>query len=191
VTASPRDPQFGLAGGTPFDGVRVAPLAPTTDERGSFTEVYSDDWDTGIDPVQWSVVRSDAGVLRGMHLHDRHVEYLMVVAGRVSIGLHDARPGSPTEGRWCRLELAGDEPAFVTFPAGIVHGWLFHEPSTHLQAVSETYASYADDDNHGCHWSDPALGIEWPFEPTVVSARADGFPPLAELLARRAIRPRA
>ena len=54
----------------------------------------------------------------------------------------------------------------------------------HLQAVSEAYVDYAEDDNDGCHWSDPELGIEWPFSPTVVADRADGFPSLRDLLSR-------
>ena len=32
-------------------------------------------------------------------------------------------------------------------PAGTLHGWLFHEPTIHLQAVSEPYELYAADDN--------------------------------------------
>ena len=65
-----------------------------------------------------------------------------------------------------------------------MHGWLAHAPTVHLQGVSEAYVDYAEDDNQGCHWSDPDLGIEWPFAPTVVAARADAFPSLRELLSR-------
>ena len=63
-------------------------------------------------------------------------------------------------------------------------GPLFHEPTVHLQGVSEAYDHYGADDNHGCHWSDPELGIEWPFEPTTLSERAAGFGSLADLRAR-------
>lgn len=167
-----------------FEGVLLRPLAPHADARGRFTEVFCDHWASSIDPAQWSVVVSRAGAFRGMYLHRRHDEYLMVVAGHLSVGLYDARPGSSTQGRSALYELDADAPAFLTFPAGFVHGWLAHEPTTHLQAVSEAYESYAEDDNWGCHWSDPDLGIEWPFEPSIVSHRADAFPSLAELLSR-------
>jgi dTDP-4-dehydrorhamnose 3,5-epimerase len=164
-----------------IDGARLLPLEPHPDERGSFTEVFSAQWDTGIGPVQWSIVRSAPGVLRGMHLHRRHDEYIHVIEGRATIGLYDLRPDSPTSGCSAVYELDAAEPACLTFPAGIVHGWLFHEPSVHLQAVSETYADYGEDDNLGCHWSDLELGIDWPVEPTIVSARSSAFPSLAEL----------
>jgi dTDP-4-dehydrorhamnose 3,5-epimerase len=173
-----------LAGGISLPEVELRSLEPNRDDRGAFTEIYADHWSTAIDPVQWSVVDSVAGSLRGMHLHRRHAELLVVVRGHLSVGLYDARPGSPTEGRWARYELDAGAPASLCFPAGFVHGWLAHEPTTHLQAVSEAYADYAEDDNLGCHWADPDLGIEWPFEPTVVAERAAAFPSLNELLDR-------
>jgi dTDP-4-dehydrorhamnose 3,5-epimerase len=117
-----------------------------------------------------------------MHLHRRHDEFFYLLTGRAWIGLRDVRPGSPTEGRSCLIGLRADDPATVSFPRGILHGWCFPEPSVHVQATSETYAIYAGDDNLGCHWSDPALEIPWPMRPTEVSARADAFPALAALL---------
>ena len=173
-----------LAGGSPLEDVTLRALDPHVDERGAFTEVFADHWRSGIAPVQWSVVQSVAGSLRGMHLHRRHAELLTVVRGRLSIGLYDARPGSATEGRWGRYELSAEAPTSISFPAGFVHGWLAHQATTHLQAVSEAYADYAEDDNLGCHWADPDLGIEWPFEPTVVAPRAAAFPSLTDLLDR-------
>jgi dTDP-4-dehydrorhamnose 3,5-epimerase len=170
-----------LVGGALLQDVELRALEPNVDERGSFTEVFAAHWSSDIAPVQWSVVASVTGALRGMHLHRRHGELVTVVHGRLSVGLYDARPGSPTEGCWARYELAADAPASLCFPAGFVHGWLAHEPTTHLQAVSEAYADYAEDDNLGCHWADPDLGIEWPFEPTVVAPRAAAFPSLRDL----------
>jgi dTDP-4-dehydrorhamnose 3,5-epimerase len=171
-------------GGNQLDGVVLRALEVHPDTRGEFIEVFADHWDGSIDPVQWSLVRSRSGTLRGMHLHRRHAELLMVVSGRISVGLHDARPDSPTQGEWARYDLSAHQPTCLTFPAGLVHGWLAHEDAVHLQAVSEAYDYYADDDNDGCHWADPALGIEWPFEPTILSERAAAFPPLYELLGR-------
>lgn len=167
--------------GTPLDGLQVRRLASATDARGAFTEIYSADWNLCIAPEQWSLVRSAAGVLRGMHLHRRHDEYFFLLSGRAWVGLYDIRPGSPTEGRSCLVELSADDPTTVSFPRGIVHGWCFPVPSVHVQATSETYGVYATDDNLGCHWSDPALGISWPMQPTEVSPRADSFPSVQTL----------
>jgi dTDP-4-dehydrorhamnose 3,5-epimerase len=169
-----------VAGGM-IDGAFVRELVVHEDERGSFTEFYSRDRDE-MSPAQWSVVSSGAGVLRGMHLHRRHDEGFLLLKGRAFVGLRDLRRGSPTEGVSTLFEFSGESPVYLTFPRGIVHGWLFHEPSIHLQSVSETYGEYGDDDNLGCHWSDPALEIPWPAKPTVVAARASGFGNLAALI---------
>lgn len=170
--------------GSMIEGVQVRALDMHEDERGSFTEFFRAEWDSGIEPTQWSFVRSKPGVFRGMHLHRRHEEYVLVVDGRMSIGLYDMRPGSPTEGTSMLLELSGDELAFVSWPPGIVHGWYAHETTLHVQAVSETYDEYKDDDNLGCRGTDPELGIPWPETPRLIAPRAQGFGSLRELVER-------
>jgi dTDP-4-dehydrorhamnose 3,5-epimerase len=171
-----------LVGGDPIDGVKFSALQPARDERGQFTEVFADHWRCDLAPVQWSIVHSEPGVLRGMHVHERHDEYVAIVSGRMYVGLHDIRPSSPTFRAASLYHLTDDDPAFITLPRGLLHGWLFGERSVHLQAVSEAYASYSADDNDGCHWSDPHLGIDWPFTPTIVAPRANAFPSLESLL---------
>jgi dTDP-4-dehydrorhamnose 3,5-epimerase len=111
-----------------------------------------------------------------MHVHARHDEYYCLVRGRAYVGLRDIRPWSTTENVWALFDMSGDDLAFVQFPAGVVHGWYFAEDSVHLQAVSETYARYQQDDNLGCQWSDPALGIPWPQASAHVSEAAAAFP---------------
>jgi len=164
-----------------IEGVRLSPIDVHTDRRGSFAEFFAAHRDPGLEPVQWSVVMSGKGVLRGMHYHARHDEFFSVVSGRATVALHDLRPNSPTSGLSATYELCGDAPASLVFPRGLVHGWLFHTPTVHLQAVSEAHDHYGDDDNGGCHWSDAELGIPWPFEPTILSERAGSFGSLAEL----------
>ena len=73
------------------DGVSLLALAPHKDERGAFTELFRAPWDLAIAPVQWNAVRSEAGVLRGVHAHHRHADYLTVVVGRSA----RTRPADP------------------------------------------------------------------------------------------------
>lgn len=166
-----------------IEGVALVALDAHVDARGSFTEVFADHRDTDLAPVQWSIVRSEPGALRGMHLHHRHDELVSVVAGVLWVGLHDLRPDSPTLGRGQLLRLSGDLPTRLSFPSGVVHGWIAETHVTHLQAVSESYASYADDDNDGCRWDDPELGFAWPLAPTLISPRSAGFGSLRSLRA--------
>ncbi|MGQ0615019.1 MAG: dTDP-4-dehydrorhamnose 3,5-epimerase family protein [Planctomycetaceae bacterium] len=164
-------------------GVRVRALTMHRDERGAFTEIFREEWPTGIAPVQWNVVRSEAGVLRGVHAHIRHADYLIVASGRMMLGLRDLRRGSATEGCAALLDLRADALRAVTIPAGVAHGFLFLEPSLHVYAVSETWNP---EDELGCHWADPALAIPWPLRDPLLSPRDRDAPPLSALLDRLA-----
>ena len=162
-------------------GVAHRLLTMHHDERGALTELFRQSWDADVAPVQWNLVTSAAGVLRGVHVHPRHLDYVVVAQGRASMGLCDLRSGSPTEGRTALVEMRGDPLSALTIPPGVAHGFLFHEPSVLLYGVSE-YWDPADE--LGCHWADPALGIPWPVTEAAVSARDAAAPPLAEILPR-------
>jgi dTDP-4-dehydrorhamnose 3,5-epimerase len=170
--------------GTFLDGVNLRLLEEQRDRRGSFTEVFCDTWGLPIVPAQWSVVRSVAGTLRGMHLHLRHSEYFLCISGRACVGLYDLRPASPTKDRSMLIHISCVEPIAVSFPCGIAHGWLFLTDAIHCQAVSETYINYKDDDNLGVRWDDPELNLPWPEQPRIVSREANAFGSLAELRAK-------
>jgi dTDP-4-dehydrorhamnose 3,5-epimerase len=164
-------------------GALLQRLDAHADERGVFTELYRLEWETGVQPVQWNAVWSEPGVIRGVHVHVRHDDYLTVPVGRASVGLRDLRRGSPTEGLAVVIELGRHAPAALVIPHGVAHGFYFHEPSFHVYAVSE-YWDPADE--LGCRWDDPELGIPWPVATARVSDRDREAQPLAALLAELA-----
>lgn len=163
-----------------IEGVELVELTMHPDERGVFTELFRESWPLGVSPVQWNVVRSEEGVLRGVHVHPRHDDYLTIVKGRATIGLRDLRRGSPTEGAVEVAEVSGDALQPIVIPHGVAHGFLFHEPSMHVYAVSHYWDT---DDELACLWSDADLGIPWPFEPRLVSERDGNAQSLNSLLA--------
>ncbi len=169
-----------------IQGVRELQLIANEDERGTFTEVFCEHWDAPIAPAQWSLVRSNRGVFRGMHVHTRHDEFFSVVSGHATVGLVDIRPDSPTYLQGDIFDLPADGNRAIAFPRGLLHGWYFHEKTIHVQAVSEAYEFYSEDDNNGCRWDDPALPISWPFDTCLTSPRHDAFGPLEQLLERLA-----
>jgi dTDP-4-dehydrorhamnose 3,5-epimerase len=171
----------------PF-GVVHAPLSPQADERGVFTELVRDSWSLEVDPTQWNAVSAVTNVLRGVHAHWRHADYLTVLAGRATIGLHDLREGSTTKGLAARVELHADRPACLVVPPGVAHGFYFHEPSLHVYAVDHEWDAA---DELGCRWDDPGLGIDWPCEQPLLSPRDEALGSLSELRAavRQALAP--
>jgi dTDP-4-dehydrorhamnose 3,5-epimerase len=162
-------------------GVGVRPLTTHADDRGEFTELFRDEWETGVAPVQWNAVRSEAGVVRGVHCHPLHADALIVVAGMMRLGLADLRPASPTAGAACTLELPGDEMRLVTIPPGVAHGFYFPVPSLHVYAVDRTWDP---DDELGCRWDDPELGLDWELAgPVRISERDERLGSFAALRA--------
>ena len=59
-------------------------------------------------------------------------------------------------------------------PEGFAHGFLtLEDDSSVFYQMSETYEpSHAA----GVRWNDPAFGIAWPFEPTVMAERDRTYP---------------
>lgn len=139
-------------------GVELHPLRPHQDARGDFTEVFRQSWTSGITPLQWNVVRSAANVLRGFHLHLRHADYLLMLAGGMRLCLLDMRPEAPTRGLTAALDLDAKEPMGVVIPPGVAHGFYFARPSMHLYSVSH-YWSHADE--LACRWDDPEMELDW------------------------------
>lgn len=162
-------------------GMELRPLVVHRDGRGSVAELFRQEWAVGVRPVQWTMISSYQGVLRGLHVHLRHDDYLTVLHGRLSLGVRDLRPGSPTEGHSALLELDGETLLAVVIPHGIAHGLYFHEPTIFVLGVSH-YFDPADE--LGCHWADPALEIAWPVAVPNLSARDAGLPPLAVVQSR-------
>src|SRR5258708_1455482 len=130
-----------MTGSTPpatelLEGVVSRTLATHRDERGWLCEIFRQEWPTGVAPVQWNAVRSAAGVLRGVHVHVRHIDHIALLQGRASFGLRDLRPPSATFGRAALVELSGDHLSTLTIPPGVAHGFYFHEPTVLVYAVT-------------------------------------------------------
>jgi dTDP-4-dehydrorhamnose 3,5-epimerase len=167
-------------------GVRTRRLTTHLDDRGDFTELFRAEWGMPVAPVQWNAVRSEAQVLRGVHVHPIHADALIVVNGHMRLGLRDLRADSPTAGYACVLDLRGDEMQLVTIPPGVAHGFWFPVASLHVYAVDHVWNP---DDELGCRWDDPGLGIEWGHERSPrISTRDAGLPSLDALRAQLAAR---
>jgi dTDP-4-dehydrorhamnose 3,5-epimerase len=161
------------------DGVRLCPLTTYIDDRGTLTEIFRANWETGIVPVQWNVTTSKRGTLRGVHVHRTHDDYLVLLTGRASIGIRDLRAGSPTAGRAALVELSGSQMRTLTIPPGVAHGFYFHQESVMVYSVSHYWDP---EDEFGCRWDDPDLEIPWPTTSAKVSERDGSAPPLSALL---------
>jgi dTDP-4-dehydrorhamnose 3,5-epimerase len=117
---------------------------------------------------------SAAGVLRGLHLHRRQLDYWVVASGRAFVALVDVRPlldGSAAVPAVETRELRPDD--WVVIPEGVAHGFLALEP---LELVYLVTNQYDGSDELGFAWDDPAVAVPWP----PVAATTDGRPIVSE-----------
>jgi dTDP-4-dehydrorhamnose 3,5-epimerase len=163
------------------EGTELVELTPHADERGVFTEIFREEWTGAVRPIQWNSVSSAAGVLRGVHVHPRHTDYLTMAMGRMTLGLCDLRPDSPTHMLAVTLDVSAERPQAAVIPPGVAHGFYFPEQSIHVYAVSH-YWDTADE--LGCRWDDPDLGIPWQHTEAVISPRDAALQTLTNLKAQ-------
>ncbi len=163
------------------EGVLLRGLETHVDPRGAFTELFRQAWMTAVPFIQWNAVISQAHVLRGVHVHLNHHDYLTVLQGRALMGLCDLRPRSPTARLAVMVELTGQGLETLYIPPGVAHGFYFPEPSLHVYAVSE-YWDPADE--LGCRFDDPGLGLAWPNRAPLLSPRDASLGPLSDLAGR-------
>ena len=106
--------------------------------------------------------------LRGVHLHRKHVDYLLMAAGEMVLILHDTRSGSSARGITTLLKLEAADPHLAVVPVGVAHGFYFAAPACHLYAVTHAFDGT---DELGCHWQDASLGIQGLCDNPTLSAR--------------------
>jgi dTDP-4-dehydrorhamnose 3,5-epimerase len=130
---------------------------------------------------QANVSRSQARVLRGLHLHRRQADLWAVIEGRPLVALVDTRPQQLGAGP-VMVEMvdaaAGD---LIYIPEGVAHGFYAREPMTLVYLVTNEYDGT---DELGFAWDDPEVAVHWPDPEPILSPRDAAAPPLAHLLAR-------
>lgn len=160
---------------------------PAHDARGLFARTYSREEfaQNGLDfeIAQASVsFNASRGTLRGMHLQTPpHEEAKLVrcLAGSVHDVVVDLRAGSVTQLRWLAVALSAERRNAIYIPPGLAHGFLTLEDASELEyLISSPHEPGAA---AGVRWDDPAVAIDWPFAPTVISERDAAFPDLDQV----------
>ena len=139
--------------------VKNIPLVAHPDSRGTLTELFRQEWFDGPCPLQWNMVQSEANVLRGVHLHVAHVDYLVLIKGHMEIGLSDLRGEGESDRTGSLVSLTEENMSILMVPPGVAHGFYFPEPTTYFYGVSDYWDPVHDE--YGCRWNDPELGIPW------------------------------
>jgi dTDP-4-dehydrorhamnose 3,5-epimerase len=170
---------------TSLKGVFEITPEPHRDDRGFFARLYCPEEfvAAGIEfaPTQVNLsANTVCHTLRGLHFQDQpHAESKLVrcIAGSAWDVAVDLRPG-PDFLKWHAVVLHAEKMNALFLPEGMAHGFLTLEPNTQL--LYHMGRNSVPGKARGLLWNDPALAIDWPFEPASMS-EADLFrPPLSE-----------
>ena len=157
------------------------------DARGYFMESWSQrDFDAAVRPVKFvqdNESRSSYGVLRGLHFQKgacAQSKLVRVIEGRVLDVAVDIRKGSPTFGRYVKVELSGENHRQCFVPKGFAHGFVVLSPVAVFQYKCDF--PYAPEAEAAIAWNDPSLGIDWgiPEADILLSQRDRSHPFLAD-----------
>jgi dTDP-4-dehydrorhamnose 3,5-epimerase len=141
------------------------PLTLHGDDRGWFAELIR----AGALPKpirQANLSRSRAGVIRGLHYHERGQDDLFVcLEGMVRVIVLDRDSGEVfTE------DIGDDNPVALYVPGMHAHGYEALTDCLFMYLVTEEYDA-ASPDEHGVPWNDPRVRDLWSTSSPILSAR--------------------
>ena len=169
----------------PLEGPLIIEPKVFGDSRGFFVESYNraryQQAGITLDFMQDNFSFSCRHTLRGMHAQNPNPQGKLVSVwqGEVWDVVVDIRLASPTFGKWFGVTLSAENKRQFWVPPGFAHGFvvtsehaLFHYKCTDL---------YAPKDEIGFRWDDPDVGITWPTDRPLLSARDTQSPLLRDL----------
>jgi dTDP-4-dehydrorhamnose 3,5-epimerase len=160
---------------TPLPGVLLIEPDVFPDPRGYFLESYHQRKyaESGIPGpfVQNNLSKSCKGTLRGLHAQLTHPQAKLVqtLQGEIWDVVVDVRPDSSTFKKWYSAILSSDKPRQLYVPTGYLHGFCVVSD----MAVVEYKCTDVYDPSGELHilWNDPDIGIQWPVQDPVLSAK--------------------
>ena len=137
---------------------------------------------------QWKLVddKEIDSALKDLSMHYQlnpmcQAKLLRVVRGAVFDVAVDIRKGSPQYAQWVGVELSAENKKQLFIPRGFAHGFLTLTDDVEVQYKADNY--YSPEHDGGVRWDDPAIGVEWPMRPVILSDKDKNAPTLAERVA--------
>ena len=158
------------------------------DARGFFLENYHAKKykEAGIeeDFVQDNHSSSQQGTLRGLHMQISHpqAKLVRVIRGAIWDVAVDVRKGSPTFGQHFSAELSSENHRQLYIAGGLAHGFVVTSAEAEVEYKCSDFYDPAGE--LSIAWDDAELGIPWPVDVPVLSAKDRGAPTLAEVMTR-------
>ncbi len=144
-------------------GVSVKEIKKIPDERGSFAEIFRDDWKDLVENedkiVQANLSFSYPGMIRAWHRHDRgQIDYFVTIQGATKICAYDDRPDSETKGQLDEIISSEEKVQCVRIPGHYYHGYksIGDKPALVVYLTTKLY-DYENPDEERRAWNDPTI----------------------------------
>ncbi|HEB88392.1 MAG TPA: dTDP-4-dehydrorhamnose 3,5-epimerase [Deltaproteobacteria bacterium] len=169
---------------TKLPGACLLEIEPHRDARGFFARSFCrDEFEArglAADWVQSNIsFNAKQGTLRGMHWQvgpEAETKLVRCTQGAIHDVIVDLRPDSETLGQWAGFELSAANRRALYVPEGFAHGFLTLRDE--CEVFYEMGARHRPEAARGFRWDDPAVGIDWPHPPRILSERDARFPDL-------------
>ncbi|GHT63533.1 dTDP-4-dehydrorhamnose 3,5-epimerase [Bacteroidia bacterium] len=144
-----------------------------TDARGYFMETYRKEsfgQQIGqVDFIQDNESQSSYGVFRGLHYQEgdaAQAKLVRVIQGKVWDIAVDIRKDSPTFGKYCAVEISGENKRQFFIPRGFAHGFLvLSETAVFSYKVDNAYSPSTE---RTLNCFDPDIAIQWPVDKSIL-----------------------
>jgi dTDP-4-dehydrorhamnose 3,5-epimerase len=148
-----------------IDRVQLIPLRVWKDDRGWLYELRRDSA-LPAPTRQTNISFSHAGVIRGLHYHERGQSDLFAcLSGMARVVVLDRETGETMS-----VDIGDDNPVAVWVPGQLAHGFEALTDVLFCYHVTEEYDS-ADPDERGLPWDDPRVVELWQTKEPILSAR--------------------
>ena len=142
--------------------VSIKPLRVIPDERGYLMEMFRCD-----DPLftkfgQAYLTVAYPGRVKGWHYHKIQTDHFVCVKGMIKVALYDGREKSATKGEVSESFIGERNPAILTIPPGVVHGFkgIGPEPGYLINIPTEPYC-YENPDEFRIDPHDNDIPYNW------------------------------
>jgi len=170
---------------TKLDDVLLVTPQVFGDDRGFFMETYNQAkaQELGLPSefVQDNHSKSSYAVLRGLHYQSPQWQgkLVRVIQGEIFDVAVDIRAGSASFGQWVGVYLNSDNKQQLYVPPGFAHGFVV--TSDTAEVVYKCTSVYAPEQEGSLLWNDADIGIEWPVDQPLLSAKDEAGMALQDL----------
>jgi dTDP-4-dehydrorhamnose 3,5-epimerase len=148
-----------------IEGVELIPLRRFEDDRGWFMEIRRESW-LRKPTRQTNVSFTRAGVIKGLHYHERGQDDLFVcLRGMVRVVLLERESGETFT-----VDIGEENPVAVYVPGLVAHGYEALSDAVFCYEVTEEYDPDDPDENE-IPWNDPRVRHLWSTQSPILSAR--------------------